>query len=668
MELKNIQNIIHDNMMTYSQYTITNRALPDIRDGLKPVYRRILVSMHNMKISNFTKSANVVGNVMKYHPHGNSYSTIVGMVQTDNNITPLITGKGSFGQHTSRELQAAADRYTEIKLSDLSKDIFKDVNNRMVDFVPNYDGTLMMPEVLPVKFPMVLTIAQEGIAVGMSNKIPSFNLKEINDATEKYIRTGKHTTLVPDFATGGEIIKNSDAFNQINTSGNGTIRLRAKAEINRNTISIKEIPYTTTREAIIDAIIKLIKNKKITEISNVQDLTGIDGMEIEITAKRNTDMEMLLAKLYKWTPLENTFSANMNILVDNLPRVVGVHQIIETWVKWRAECIKKGIRYELISLNETLHRLVGLEKILLDIDKAIEIIRTSREKEIEKNLEEYFKIDDVQAEYVANIRLRNLNKDAIIKQVSEIEDLKSTIKDKEETLENDEKINELIIQGLRDTTDKYAQPRRTQIVEPQNITIETPQTQTQQSEETVENVEYRIIITKDGYLKKIAIDVPDVKIKDGDEILYDYTGNNNSEILVFVKTDAYKIYLSNVPVHSANDFGLYLPTHLKIRSVNIKGYGIINDKSKYMLIEYDNMKIAKININSYKTSAKRTKLENSLFAGAGVKNITTLFDDVVLELKWKNKTTMYSTSNMKAKSSRNSQGVTVRYETLKIKE
>ena len=668
MELKNIQNIIHDNMMTYSQYTITNRALPDIRDGLKPVYRRILVSMHNMKISNFTKSANVVGNVMKYHPHGNSYSTIVGMVQTDNNITPLITGKGSFGQHTSRELQAAADRYTEIKLSDLSKDIFKDVNNRMVDFVPNYDGTLMMPEVLPVKFPMVLTIAQEGIAVGMSNKMPSFNLKEINDATEKYIRTGEHTILVPDFATGGEIIKNSDAFNQINTSGNGTIRLRAKAEINRNTISIKEIPYTTTREAIIDAIIKLIKNKKITEISNVQDLTGIDGMEIEITAKRNTDMEMLLAKLYKWTPLENTFSANMNILVDNLPRVVGVHQIIETWVKWRAECIKKGIRYELISLNETLHRLVGLEKILLDIDKAIEIIRTSREKEIEKNLEEYFKIDDVQAEYVANIRLRNLNKDAIIKQVSEIEDLKSTIKDKEETLENDEKINELIIQGLRDTTDKYAQPRRTQIVEPQNITIETPQTQTQQSEETVENVEYRIIITKDGYLKKIAIDVPDVKIKEGDEILYDYTGNNNSEILVFVKTDAYKIYLSNVPVHSANDFGLYLPTHLKIRSVNIKGYGIINDKSKYMLIEYDNMKIAKININSYKTSAKRTKLENSLFAGAGVKNITTLFDDVVLELKWKNKTTMYSTSNMKVKSSRNSQGVTVRYETLKIKE
>ena len=668
MELKRIQNIIHDNMMTYSQYTITNRALPDIRDGLKPVYRRILISMHNMKISNFTKSANVVGNVMKYHPHGNSYSTIVGMVQTDNNITPLITGKGSFGQHTSRELQAAADRYTEIKLSDLSKDIFKDVNNRMVDFVPNYDGTLMMPEVLPVKFPMVLTIAQEGIAVGMSNKMPSFNLKEVNDATEKYIRTGEHTLLIPDFATGGEIIKNSDAFNQINSTGSGTIRLRAKAEIKGNVISIKEIPYTTTREAIIDAIIKLIKNKKITEISNVQDLTGIEGMEIEITAKRNTDMNMLLAKLYKWTPLENTFSANMNILINNLPRVVGTNQIIETWVQWRAECIKKGIAHELISLNEVLHRLLGLEKILLDVDKAIEIIRTSKEKEIEENLKNYFNIDDVQAEYVANIKLRNLNKDAIIKQISEIEDLKTTIKEKEECLNDDDKINEIIIKGLRDSSDKYAKPRRTKIIEPQNVEIELPQVEVQQVNAPIDNSEYRIIITKDGYLKKVISTANDVKIKDGDKIIYDYKGNNNSEILVFVNTDAYKLYLSNIPEHTPNDFGLYIPTHIQVKTSDISGYGIINDESKYILIEYDNNKVAKINIGAYKTSSKRTKLENSTFAGAKVKNIVTLFDEVVLELQWKNKTTMYSTSNMKAKSSRNTQGVTLRYETLKIKE
>ena len=667
MELKRIQNIIHDNMMTYSQYTITNRALPDIRDGLKPVYRRILISMNNMKISNFTKSANVVGNVMKYHPHGNSYSTIVGMVQTDNNITPLITGKGSFGQHTSRELQAAADRYTEIKLSDLSKDIFKDVNNRMVEFVPNYDGTLMMPEVLPVKFPMVLTIAQEGIAVGMSNKMPSFNLKEVNDATEKYIRTGEHTLLVPDFATGGEIILNNDAFNQINSSGNGTIRLRAKAEIKGNTISIKEIPYTTTREAIIDAVIKLIKSKKITEISNVQDLTGIEGMEIEITAKRNTDMNMLLAKLYKWTPLENTFSANMNILVNNLPRVVGTNKIIETWVEWRAECIKKGITHELISLNETLHRLLGLEKILLDVDKAIEIIRTSKEREIEENLKSHFKIDDIQAEYVANIKLRNLNKDAIIKQISEIEDLKSTIKEKEDSLNDENKINEIIIKGLRDSSDKYAQPRRTKIVEPQNVEIALPQVEVQQVETPIDNSTYRIIITKDGYLKKVISTSNDIKIKDGDEILHDFQGNNNSEILVFVNTDAYKLYINSIPEHTPNDFGLYIPTHIQVKTSDISGYGIINDESQYILIEYDNNKIAKINIGAYKTSSRRTKLENSTFAGAKVKSIHTLFDEVVLELQWKNKTTMYSTSNMKAKSSRNTQGVTVRYETLKIK-
>lgn len=666
MELKRIQNIIHDNMMTYSQYTITNRALPDIRDGLKPVYRRILISMHNMRISNFTKSANVVGNVMKYHPHGNSYSTIVGMVQTDNNIIPLITGKGSFGQHTSRDLQAAADRYTEIKLSDLSKDIFRDVNNQMVDFVPNYDGTLMMPEVLPVQFPMVLTIAQEGIAVGMSNKMPSFNLKEVNDATEKYIKTGEHTVLIPDFATGGEIIKNTDAFNQINSTGNGTVRLRAKAEIIGNTISIKEIPYTTTREAIIEAIIKLIKNKKITEISNVQDLTGINGMEIEITAKRNTDMNMLLAKLYKWTPMENTFSANMNILINNLPRVVGTSKIIETWVKWRAKCIKKGIEHELVSLNETLHKLLGLEKILLDVDKAIEIIRTSKEEEIEENLKSYFNIDDLQAEYVSNIKLRKLNKDNIIKQISDIEDLKNDIKEKEDSLNDENKINEIIIKGLKEASKKYGEPRRTKIVDPENVIIEIPRTEVQQVENTVDNTEHRVLLTKDGYIKKVKVDATDIKIKDGDKILHDYKVNNQSEILVFVNTDAYKLYVNNIPEHSTSEFGLYIPTHIQVKASDIHGYGVINDEAKYILIEYDNSKVAKISISSYKTTGRRTKLENSIFVGAKVNRITTLFDDVNLELHWKGKVTNYNTSNMKVKSSRNTQGVTIRYEKLII--
>ena len=665
MELKNIQNIIHDNMMSYSNYVITNRALPDVRDGMKPVYRRILVSMDKMKISNFTKSANVEGQVMKLHPHGSTYSTIVGMVQPDNNITPLITGKGSFGQHTSRELQAAAQRYTEIKLSDISKDIFKDLGKHMVEFIPNYDGTIMMPEVLPVKFPAVLHYAQSGIAVGMSCNLPSFNLKEINDATKHYLLTGQHTLLVPDFATGGEVIINEEAFQQINTTGSGTIRLRAKATINKNVISVKEIPYTTTREAIIDAIIKLIKSKKITEISNVQDLTGLSGMEIEITAKKNTDMKVLLAKLYKWTPMENTFSANMNILVNKLPKVVGTNEIIETWVKWRAECIRNGIMYELGDLNEKLHRLVGLEKILINIDKAIEIIRGSKENEIEKNLMEYFGIDDIQAEYIANIKLRNLNKDVIIRKTSEINELRENIKEKESCLSDDSKINSMIIEGLDEVSKKYAQPRRTILVNPENVEIPTVTIQETDAIIVEDTSQYKVILTKSGYLKKLPENSLPGKIKDNDLIMNEFIVNNKSEILVFSGNDCYKLYVENLPLCNEDEFGMYLPTQLNVSE--IIGYGVINEQSKHMLIVYDNMKVAKIDINSYKTNSRRNKLENSLYPGAKPLQIVTLFDEVNLELHWKNRVTEYNTSNMKVKASRNSQGVTIRNEKIVIK-
>ena len=670
MEKKNVHSIVHDNMMSYSKYVITGRALPDIRDGMKPVYRRILVSMDKMKIANFTKSANVEGQVMKLHPHGSTYSTIVGMVQTDNNITPLITGKGSFGQHTSRDLQAAAQRYTEVKLSDISKDIFKDLGKHMVEFIPNYDGTIMMPEVLPVKFPAVLHYAQSGIAVGMSCNIPSFNLTEINEATKNFILTGNHALLVPDFATGGEVIINEDAFQQINNEGSGTIRLRAKAEINGRVISIKEIPYTTTREAIIDAIIKLIKNKKITEISNVQDLTGIDGMEIEITAKKNTDMNILLAQLYKWTPMESTFSANINVLINNLPRVVGTNEIIETWVKWRAECIRKGIKYEITELGEKLHRLVGLEKILVNVEKAIEIIRNSKEAEIEKDLIEYFGIDDIQAEYIANIRVRGLNKDVIIRKTAEINSLKEQIAEKESCLTDDSKVNKIIIEGLDDVTKNYGQPRRTKLVNPEVIDI--PQINANYTREPVVQPEdnskykvYKVILTKSGYLKKLPEGSLNGRIRDDDEIVEEFEVNNKSEILVFSGVDCYKIYVETVATCSEDEVGMYLPTQLNISKID--GYGVINDESKYMLIVYDNMKVAKVDIKSYRTSSRRGKLENSTFSGAHPLQIKTLFEDTLLEVHWKGKKTEYHTSNMKTKASRNTQGVTIKNDEIIIK-
>lgn len=666
MEFKNVQNIIHDNMMSYSNYVITNRALPDLRDGMKPVYRRILTTMNTMKINNLTKSQNVEGQVMKIHPHGSSYPTIVGMVQSDNNITPLITGKGSFGQHTSRDLQPAAQRYTEIKLSDISKDIFKDLDKQMVDFIPNYDGTIMIPEVLPVKFPSVLHYAQSGIAVGMSCNLPSFNLVEINEATKNYILTGKHTLLIPDFATGGQIIANEDAFKQINETGTGTVRLRAKATIHGNVISIKEIPYTTTREAIIDSIVKLTKNRVIQDITNVQDLTGLNIMEIEITAKRNTDMEVLLAKLYKMTPLECTFSANMNILVNKLPKVIGTYTVIEEWVKWRRTCVERGIMYELEILSEKLHRLSGLEKILLDIDKAIEIIRKSKEHEIEKNLKEEFEIDDIQATYVANMKLKNLNKDVILQKTSEISDLRDEICEKEQCLSDESKINDMIINDLNEISNKYGQPRRTELIDPSNVVV-VPDVIIEQNDnnEEVNDSKYHIFITKCGYLKKLSENSDIGRIREDDEIIREFTVNSNDEILVFHEKDAYKIYVDTIPVHSIEEFGLYVPTHFGIK--NILGYGVINENVKYMLIIYDNMKVAKVNINSYKTSSRRTKLENSLSYNANPIDIYSIEDDVDLEIYNGDNKTIYNTSNMKVKQSRGSQGITIRNDKIVIR-
>lgn len=661
MELKNVQNIIHDNMMSYSNYVITNRALPDIRDGMKPVYRRILTTMNTMKIVNFTKSQNVSGQVMKIHPHGDCYPTIVGMVQEDNNITPFITGKGNFGQHTSRELQAAAPRYTEIKLSEMSKDMLKDIDKCVVNFIPNYDGTIMMPEVLPVKFPSILHYAQSGIAVGMSSTLPSFNLEEINNATIEYLKTGKHSLLIPDFATGGEIIYDENAFNDINKRGTGTIRIRAKAEIIDNTIVVNEIPYTTTRESIIESIIKLIKNKKITEVSDVQDLTGIDGMKIEITAKRNTNMEVLLAKLYRWTPMESTFSANMNVLVNNLPKVMGTEKIIEKWTSWRRSCIKRGIKFELKQLGEKLHRLSGLEKILCNIDKAVEIIRNSKENEIEENLQEYFEIDESQAEYISNIRLRKLNKDVILKQISEIDELRNLMKEKDDCLKSDSKLNAVMISELIQITEKYKKPRRTSLVEPKKIEI--PVVEIEKSV-PLQN-EYKIVVTKSGYIKKLPLDCQFYKIKDDDEVLRIVVANNDTEILVFSGVDVYKVYAANLQMQSQDEFGIYVPTYLNISDFH--AIEVISESHKYMLIVYDNMKVAKIDIKGYRTQSRRTKLENSLHSNAKPLQIVAIDNDVDIEVHWKNKVITKNTSEIRVKSSRNAQGVTIKNEKIVIK-
>src|SRR5699024_1229716 len=354
-------------------------------------------SMLEQNATKFTKSANIAGAVMRLHPHGSSYGTMVSMVQTDKQLHPMLEGKGNFGQHTARDLAPAADRYSEVRLSKISLDMMKDFNKNIVNFIPNYDGSMMMPEVLPVKFPAILAYSQSGIGVGFSSSTMSFNLKELSKAIIKYLETNEKTILAPDFPTGRTIIKDEETFKQINEQGKGTVRIRGKAEIAGNEILITEIPYSTTREAIIERIEKLAKGRKLREVSDVKDLTGLKGMLIEVTARRGTDMEMLLEKLFRFTPPQSTYSANMNILVDDLPKVLGVWPIIDKWLDFRRSSIERSIIYDVKQLSKKLHLLKGLEKVLLDIDEAIEIIRTSSAEKIEINLQNKFEIDYDQA-------------------------------------------------------------------------------------------------------------------------------------------------------------------------------------------------------------------------------------------------------------------------------
>ena len=421
--MNRITDILKNNMMEYATYTIHDRALPSVEDAMKPIHRKIMWTMYEAKITKLTKSANVTGLVMKYSPHGDCYKTVVNMVQSDRQNHPLIIGKGNFGQKTSKDLQPAASRYSEIKLSDIALDMMKGLNKKMVNFVPNYDNTRTQPEYLPVKFPAVLCYSSSGMAVGMSSSIPSFNLKEVCDATINYLTEGKKEYLVPDFATGGYIVKNDEVIENINENGKGTITLLSKYHIEKNVIVITEIPYSTTREAIIDKIVENVKNNKLKEVSNIKDLTGLEGMRIEITCKRGVNPEDVIPKLYALTPMKSTYSADMNVLSEGHPMVLGVYEMIDKWTTFRKKCIKNALTYEIQEKEKELILLYGLKKILLDVDKAIHIIRFSDTSELKK----VFDLTDEQAEYVYNLRLKSISKDNIHKQIKDIDEKEKRI-------------------------------------------------------------------------------------------------------------------------------------------------------------------------------------------------------------------------------------------------
>lgn len=656
---RNIEEFIQDGMMEYSGYVLLNRCIPDLRDSCKPVVRRIIYTMHREKAFKFTKSATMSGKVMAIHPHSDCYPTMVGMVQTDTQILPWLIGKGNFSQHTSRDLQPASSRYSEVKLSEFAIETLKDLNQKSVNWIPNYDGTIMIPEALPVKFPMILHYCQSGIGVGMASSIPSFNMIETSDAIATYIKTNQKTNLIPDFGTGGEIINDEKVINRINNEGLGIVTLRGQYTIEDNMIFIHSIPHSTTREAIIDKVIDLIKQGKLKEVINIKDLTGLNGMSIEITCKKNCDMNNVINKLYEVTPLKSTFGANMNVLCDGLPKVMGVWDIIHKWLEWRRSCILLTYTQDIKDLSSKLNLYQGLIKILDYIDDVISIIRESEETEIINNLINKFNIDSLQAEYIADIKIRNLNKSYINRTIKDKLELENKIDKLNTITKTPSMVDDIIIEEIKSVSKKYGQPRRTKIIESKEI-------QEVKKEDLIEDFTTTNILTNSMYYKKTRrfADADSQKLKENDEVISTIQCSNKGKVIfISNKGDAYMSNLSDIAESKPSQLGIYLPTMLGLSNdETIIGMLSTSNYKGYAIIVYDTGKVAKINLSSYETKTNRTKLSNCLTNSENGLPllITQITDDIDIELNdCFGKVKIVNTSSVNSKSSRSTQGVTV---------
>lgn len=649
---RNLEDILNRNMMEYSQYVIKHRALPDIRDGLKPASRNILITMHNMKLNGFTKSQNVTGQVMQIHPHGDCYGTVVGMVQCDNNLTPLIDGKGSFGQYTSKELQPAAARYTEIQLSDIAKTFFDEINLDVVDYIPTYDDKSEIPEVLPAKFPAILHYCQSGIAVGMNSNIPSYNLKELNDCVIKYLKYGEIDVLIPDFATGGIIDNNENVMMKLHKTGEGTIRLRAKININNNILEVIEIPYTTTREAIIESIIVNIKNKNLPEITNVRDLTGLDGMSIEIVTKKKINMHDLMQKLYKLTPLESTFVVKINILNNNKPVTMGIENIIKNWVDWRQQCIVRKIKHQLNKLVEQLNKLTLnclIKKYQVTILQLL--VNNKNEEDVIRKIMKKCRIDYEDAKYVSNFKLKHFNKLHIEEQEEQKRLISKEINKLENILKNLNLVNKIIINELTEINEKFGTDRRTSIDEFNNSIIST-------NTDDLDKYKWNILITKDGYIKKLKTELSRYKMKDGDEILHQYFMTNNDEILAYKGNEIYKFKINNIK-ECKNDMGTYICTDNQYDF-----YVSLTHKTKYILNVYEN-KLSKIDADAYRTRTNRAKIYPAS-ANQKLINVIALNKDIDIILEYDNKQITMNTNELKAATNRTVSGKAIKFDKIII--
>ena len=659
------------NYMPYAMSVIVSRAIPEI-DGFKPSHRKLLYTMYKMGLltGGRTKSANIVGQTMRLNPHGDAaiYETMVRLARGNETLLhPFVDSKGNFGKVYSRDMAYAAARYTEAKLDGICSEIFKDIDSDTVDMVDNYDATMKEPTLLPTTFPNVLVSANQGIAVGMASNICSFNLKEVCDTTIALMQNPDHDILStlpgPDFSTGAELLFDEMTTREIYQSGRGSFKLRAKWDYVKdgNLIEITEIPYSTTSEAIMDKVADLIKSGKIKEIADMRDETDLGGLKLTIDLKRGVDPEKLMQKLYRQTPLQDNFPCNFNILIAGMPRVLGIGEILEEWVAWRTDCVKRRIFFQIQKKEDRLHLLKGLERILLDIDKAIRIIReTELESEVIPNLMIGFGIDEIQANYVAEIKLRNINKEYILKQTKAIDELEREIADLRATLSSHKKLQNVIIKELQAVSAKYGQTRKTEII--YNIDEIEPEVE----EDTVPDYPVTVFVSKEGYFKKITAQSlrmsGEQKFKEGDSLAFSMEASNKGEILVFTdQFQCYKARISDFADGKASLLGDYLPQKLGMDpGESVVQVILPRDYKGNVLFVFENGKAAKVPLSAYETKTNRKKLTGAYCDKSPLKAAMALYEDIqVAVYTTDGRCVIFSTAQMMPKSTRNTQGVSV---------
>ena len=658
------------NYMPYAMSVIVSRAIPEI-DGFKPSHRKLLYTMYKMGLltGGRTKSANIVGQTMRLNPHGDAaiYETMVRLAKGNETLLhPFVDSKGNFGKVYSRDMAYAAARYTEAKLDPICAEVFKDIDSDTVDMVDNYDATMKEPALLPTTFPNVLVSANQGIAVGMASNICSFNLREVCDTAIALMKNPDHDILEtlpgPDFSTGGELLFDEAATREIYATGRGSFRLRAKWRYVKdgNLIEITEIPYTTATEVIMDKVAELIKAGKIKEIADMRDETDLGGLKLTIDLKRGVDPEKLMQKLFRLTPLQDSFPCNFNILIAGMPRVMGVGEILDEWTAWRTDCVKRRIFFQIQKKEDRLHLLKGLERILLDIDKAIAIIReTELENEVVPNLMIGFGIDEIQANYVAEIKLRNINKEYILKQTRAIDDLEGEIADLRDTLNSPRKLKNVIIKELQAVADKFGQPRRTEI-------LYDAQETAPEEEDDVPDYGVTVFVSKEGYLKKMTAQSlrmsGEQKFKEGDSLSFSQETTNRAEFLVF--TDRYQCYksrLSDFDDGKASQLGDYLPQKLGFEAgENLVALVFCGDYKGFILFFFENGKAAKVPLSAYETKTNRKKLTGAYSDKSPlIKAVALDADEQMVVYSTDGRAAIFSTAQLLPKTTRNTQGVAV---------